>query len=60
MDCVQRFWLDESGQDLIEYSLLLVFIALATIVVLRQTGAATTPIWSATNSTIAVAASSVS
>lgn len=60
MDCVKRFWFDESGQDLIEYSLLLVFLALATIVVIRQTGASATPIWSATNSTIAVAASSVS
>ena len=60
MHQVQRFWLDESGQDLIEYSLLLALIALAAVVVMRQTGQSVTPIWSNTNSTVAVAASYVS
>lgn len=31
---LQRFWQEEEGQDLVEYSLLLAFIALAAVTIL--------------------------
>lgn len=34
----QRLWDDDSGQDLVEYALLLVFIALAAIAVVQLLG----------------------
>ncbi len=33
-----RLWLDESGQDLVEYALLLVLLALVTIASVRLLG----------------------
>lgn len=35
-----RFWTDESGQDLAEYALLLVFIAVVVALVLPDVGTA--------------------
>jgi Flp pilus assembly pilin Flp len=29
--CISRFWQEEQGQDMVEYSLLLAFIALAAV-----------------------------
>ena len=45
MDTVRRFLLNEAGQDLIEYSLLIVFILIASSIILRQTGSAVVPVW---------------
>ncbi len=46
---MRSFWLEESGQDLIEYALLLAFVALAAAAIFIQAGATLTGIWSTTN-----------
>jgi Flp pilus assembly pilin Flp len=56
MDTVNRFCLGEDGQDLVEYSLLLVIVAMGTILILQQTGSSITPIWAAGSSTVQNAA----
>ena len=42
---LQRFWLDEEGQDLIEYTLLLAFIALASASLFLSAGNSVNSIW---------------
>jgi Flp pilus assembly pilin Flp len=42
---MQRFWRDESGQDLIEYTLLLAFVALASASLFLSTGKSVSGIW---------------
>jgi len=60
MEPVNRFCLHEAGQDLVEYSLLLVFIILAALAIMTQTGSAVTPIWVAGNTTVQNAAAATS
>jgi Flp pilus assembly pilin Flp len=60
MDTLKRFWLDEVGQDLVEYSLLIVFVLIASEIILQQTGSAVVPIWSAGSATVQNAALQVS
>lgn len=60
MQQLLQFWRDEDGQDLIEYSLLITFIAIATAVVVGSGHNAITGIWSGSNSTIAAANTSAS
>jgi Flp pilus assembly pilin Flp len=47
-----RFWREEDGQDLIEYTLLITFIAIATAAVVGQGQNAIRSIWGTSNSTI--------
>jgi Flp pilus assembly pilin Flp len=47
-----RFWRDEDGQDLIEYTLLITFIAIATAAVVGQGQNSIRAIWGQSNSTI--------
>ena len=47
-----QFWQDESGQDLIEYTLLLAFVALASAGLFTGAGKSVKGIWSSTNSTL--------
>jgi Flp pilus assembly pilin Flp len=47
MNTVHRFSVSEGGQDLVEYTLLLALIALASFLILQQTGASAQPIWAA-------------
>jgi Flp pilus assembly pilin Flp len=56
MDTLQRFRLSEDGQDLVEYSLLLVFIAMAAILILQQTGSSINPVWASGSTTLQGAA----
>ena len=49
---------DEQGQDLIEYTLLLAFVALASATLLTQAGSSTKTIWSAAGSNLSNAAAS--
>ena len=51
----RSFLSDESGQDLIEYSLLLAFIALAGAAALIGMGGLTGGLWSTANSRLAAA-----
>ena len=57
---LENFLSEECGQDLIEYSLLIVFIAIACAAIVGQGGSATTPIWSSANSQLAVDSASAS
>jgi Flp pilus assembly pilin Flp len=57
---VLNFWHDEQGQDLIEYTLLLAFVALASAALFIGAGASVSGIWSTTNSQLVVANTSAS
>jgi Flp pilus assembly pilin Flp len=52
-----NFLKDEQGQDLIEYTLLMAFIALASAAIFISAGSSVTKIWSTANSQLSVAAS---
>jgi Flp pilus assembly pilin Flp len=47
-----RLWKEEEGQDLTEYALLLVLIALAAIAVMGQLGSAVNQVFSKGSSTL--------
>ena len=49
---VKEFWQDEQGQDLVEYSLLLAFIALAAVGVLSTVKTSISKIWASVNSSL--------
>jgi len=49
---------DEQGQDLIEYTLLLAFVALASATLFTQAGSSVTKIWGAASSNLSNAAAS--
>lgn len=57
---LQRFWKEEEGQDLVEYSLLLAFIALAAVGLLSGTRTTISGLWSQINSTLASASTTAS
>jgi Flp pilus assembly pilin Flp len=57
---VARFLADEQGQDLIEYTLLLAFVALASAALFIGAGASVSGIWSTTNSQLVAANSTAS
>jgi len=42
---VKKFWYEESGQDLIEYTLLLAFVALASASLFLSAGGSVSNIW---------------
>jgi Flp pilus assembly pilin Flp len=52
MELMKRFMKDEEGQDLVEYALLLVFLALAAITVLPTLGKAVNNVFSQSASTL--------
>lgn len=54
---LKRCWSGEEGQDLVEYSLLMVFVALAAMSVLTSVKTHISAIWSSINSSLAVASS---
>jgi Flp pilus assembly pilin Flp len=60
MMIITRFLQDEQGQDLIEYTLLLAFVCLASAALFVSAGGSVSGIWSATNSQLAVANTSAS
>ena len=57
LNVVNRFWNDEQGQDLIEYTLLMAFVALASAGLFISSGASISSIWSNSNSELDTAAS---
>ena len=57
---LRTFLKDEQGQDLIEYTLLLAFVCLASAALFISAGGSIGGIWSATNSQLAVANTSAS
>jgi len=55
-----RFIKDEQGQDLIEYTLLMAFIALASAAIFINAGNSVSKIWSSANAQLASAATAAS
>ena len=56
MTYLRNLWNDEQGQDLIEYTLLLAFVALASAALFIGAGGTIKSIWNTTNSTLTNAA----
>lgn len=56
MTFVRNFWKEEEGQDLIEYSLLLAFVALASAALFATSGTSVSTIWSKVDSNLTTAA----
>jgi Flp pilus assembly pilin Flp len=57
MTYLRNFWKDEQGQDLIEYTLLIAFVALASATIFIGAGSSVKTIWTTTSTTLANAAS---
>ena len=55
MTFLKNFWIEEQGQDLIEYTLLMAFVALASAALFIGAGGSIKGIWSVTNSQLAAA-----
>jgi Flp pilus assembly pilin Flp len=53
---LNSFLRDEDGQDLIEYTLLLAFVALSSAALFISTGSSVSKVWSTGNSTLSTAA----
>ena len=60
MTFLKNFWHDEQGQDLIEYTLLMAFVALASAALFIGAGGSIKGIWSTTNSQLSAANSTAS
>jgi Flp pilus assembly pilin Flp len=57
---IQKFLRDENGQDLIEYTLLLAFVALASASLFLSAGTSISTIWGSANAQLSNAALSAS
>jgi Flp pilus assembly pilin Flp len=55
MTFLRNLWNDEQGQDLIEYTLLMAFVALASAALFIGAGGSVKGIWTATNSQLTAA-----
>jgi Flp pilus assembly pilin Flp len=55
MTFLRNLWNDEQGQDLIEYTLLMAFVALASAALFIGAGSSVKGIWSTTNSQLTAA-----
>jgi len=55
MRLLHAFWNDEQGQELVEYSLLMAFVALASAALFIGAGGSISGIWSTGNSQLAAA-----
>jgi Flp pilus assembly pilin Flp len=53
---LNTFWRDEQGQDLVEYTLLLAFVALASAGLFMSAGGSIATIWTTTNAKLTDAA----
>ena len=60
MTVLRNLWKDEQGQDLIEYTLLMAFVALASAALFIGAGGSVKGIWSSTNSQLTAANASAS
>jgi len=52
---LETFWRDQSGQDLVEYSLLMAFVCLASAALFIGVGRQITGIWAFTNTSLSQA-----
>ena len=60
MTFLRNFWKDEQGQDLIEYTLLMAFVALASAALFLGAGNSIKSIWSSTSNQLNTAATGAS
>jgi Flp pilus assembly pilin Flp len=60
MKFLKTFWQEEEGQDLIEYTLLMAFIALASASIFLSAGGSINSIWQGANTQLAGAATAAS
>jgi Flp pilus assembly pilin Flp len=60
MTILRNLWNDEQGQDLIEYTLLMAFVALASAALFMGAGGSISGIWTVSNSRLAAASTSAS
>ena len=60
MTILRNLWNDEQGQDLIEYTLLMAFVALASAALFLGAGGSIKGIWAVSNSQLAAASTSAS
>ena len=60
LNFMTRLWQNEQGQDLIEYTLLMAFVALASAGLFISSGQSISAIWSDTNTQLSEAASTAS
>jgi Flp pilus assembly pilin Flp len=60
MTFLRNFWNDEQGQDLIEYTLLMAFVALASAALFLGAGGSIKGIWVTTNNQLSQANSMAS
>ena len=60
MTFLRNLWKEERGQDLIEYTLLVAFVALASAALFLGGGGSIKGIWSVTNSQLTAASTSAS
>ena len=54
---IKSFFQEEAGQDLVEYSLLLGFLALGSLALLSSAGTSVKTIWTTVSSNLTTAAS---
>jgi Flp pilus assembly pilin Flp len=57
---IRSFFVAEQGQDLIEYTLLLAFVALASAALFTSAGSSVSSIWTSASSNLSAAAGSAS
>ena len=60
MTILRNFWNEDQGQDLIEYTLLMAFVALASAALFIGAGGSVSGIWGAVNTQLATANTSAS
>jgi len=56
IESFRAFCKEEGGQDLIEYTLLMAFVALASAALFISAGSSVSRVWSTTNTTLSTAA----
>ena len=54
---LKNFWKEEDGQDMVEYVIILAFVAIAAAAIIITSSASISSIWSVTNSELSLAAS---
>ncbi|MGA3077281.1 MAG: hypothetical protein ABSG56_26815 [Bryobacteraceae bacterium] len=57
---LRNLWNDDQGQDLIEYTLLMAFVALASAALFINAGTSVSKIWQTANNQLSTAAASAS
>jgi Flp pilus assembly pilin Flp len=55
MTFLRNFWKEEEGQDLIEYTLLMAFVALASAALFMGAGSSVKAIWTSANTQLSQA-----